>query len=130
MNNIDKVNYWVEIADYDLETAGAMMKGKRYLYVGFMCHQAIEKILKAYFVKKTDRTPPYVHNLKRLAEVCDLNNVFSEEQLDLIEELIPMNIEARYPTYKEQLLKSLTHSKCRELIFKTTKLCNWIKQKL
>lgn len=36
-------NYWIEIAKYDLETAEAMLKSKRYLYVGFMCHQSIEK---------------------------------------------------------------------------------------
>lgn len=59
-----------------------MLDGKRYLYVGFMCHHAVEKILKAYFTAKTEQTPPYVHNLKRLAEECGLLNVFSEEKLD------------------------------------------------
>ena len=42
----DKAQYWIEISDYDLETAEAMLHSKRYLYVGFMCHQAIEKIFK------------------------------------------------------------------------------------
>ena len=42
-----KVTYWVEMSDYDLETASAMLTTGRYLYVGFMCHQANEKILKA-----------------------------------------------------------------------------------
>jgi HEPN domain-containing protein len=42
----DKVQYWIEISDYDLETAESMLKSKRYLYLGFMCHQAIEKALK------------------------------------------------------------------------------------
>ena len=42
----EKSIYWIEIADYDLETAKAMLVSKRYLYVGFMCHQAIEKILR------------------------------------------------------------------------------------
>ena len=32
---MDKKNYWVELSDYDLETA--MLQTKRYLYVGFMC---------------------------------------------------------------------------------------------
>jgi len=40
-----KVLYWIEISDYDLDTAEAMLESKRYLYVGFMCHQAIEKQL-------------------------------------------------------------------------------------
>lgn len=43
-----KVTYWIEMSDYDLETANAMLLTGRYLHVGFMCHQAIEKILKAY----------------------------------------------------------------------------------
>ena len=45
MNN--KSSYWLELADYDLETARAMLQTGRYLYVGFMCHQVIEKALKA-----------------------------------------------------------------------------------
>jgi len=130
MDKEEKVKYWVEISDYDMETSKTMLHGKRYLYVGFMCHQAVEKILKAYYTAKIEQTPPYVHNLKRLAEECSLLNIFSEDQLDLIEELVPMNIEARYPTYKEQLLKSLSEYRCRDLIIKTEVLCYWIKQQL
>lgn len=39
----DQTDYWKEISDYDIDTAEAMLKSKRYLYVGFMSHQAIEK---------------------------------------------------------------------------------------
>ncbi len=45
----DKVNYWKDLSNYDLETAEAMLQSKRFLYVGFMCHQTIEKIFKAYY---------------------------------------------------------------------------------
>ena len=31
-----KVKYWQERSDYDLETAVSMLKGKRYLHIGFM----------------------------------------------------------------------------------------------
>jgi HEPN domain-containing protein len=51
----DKVKYWLELSDYDFETAEAMLSSGRYLYVGFMCHQTIEKILKAYFNKYQKR---------------------------------------------------------------------------
>lgn len=43
----EKVKYWIELSDYDLETAEAMLKSRRFLYVGFMCHQTIEKAFKA-----------------------------------------------------------------------------------
>jgi len=40
-NDFYKVEYWCELSEYDLETANAMLKSKRYLYVGFMCNQVI-----------------------------------------------------------------------------------------
>ena len=52
MTNEEKVAYWVDLSEYDIETAMAMQKTKRYLYVGFMCHQAIEKIFKALYSKR------------------------------------------------------------------------------
>ena len=33
----DKVTYWIEMSDYDFDTAKAMLETKRYLYVAFMC---------------------------------------------------------------------------------------------
>lgn len=58
-----KIRYWMDLSDYDLETAEAMLLSKRYLYVGFMCHQTIEKAFKAYFAKLTSETPPFKHSL-------------------------------------------------------------------
>ena len=40
-------------------------------------------------------------SLTRLAEKSDLLKELSEEQFDLIDELEPLNIESRYPSYKE-----------------------------
>jgi len=31
MDKEEKVNYWVEISDYDMETSKTMLIGKRYL---------------------------------------------------------------------------------------------------
>lgn len=42
----EKAKYWIDLSEYDLETAEAMLVSKRYLYVGFMCHQTIEMALK------------------------------------------------------------------------------------
>ena len=126
----DKVTYWIEMSDYDFDTAKAMLETKRYLYVAFMCHQTIEKILKAYWSKVLEEPPLKVHSLSRLAEKSGLDKDMSEEQTDFIDELEPLNIEARYPSYKERLMKSLTPDRCKELIEQTDKLRTWIKSKL
>lgn len=126
----EKVQYWVEISDYDLETAEAMLRSKRYLYVGFMCHQAIEKIFKAYFSQIKSETAPFSHSLSYLAKKGDLYDSFSEDQRDFIDQIEPLNIEARYPSHKEHLLRSLTEDRCTEILKKTKELQLWIKEKL
>lgn len=126
----DKVKYWVEMADYDLETAKAMLQTRRFLYVGFMCHQVVEKMLKAYWSKTLEEPPLKIHALSRLAERTGLDKELSEEQYDFIDSVEPLNIEARYPSYKERLLKSLNIEKCEELIEKTNEFSVWIKGRL
>lgn len=96
-----------------------------------MCHQSIEKILKAYYVHQlADETPPFSHNLRYLAEKSDLYNTIPDDYKNFINELMPLNIEARYPSYKEQLMKVLTQNKCLNIIKNTKKFQQWIKQKL
>ncbi len=126
----DRIQYWVEMSDYDFETAKAMLETKRYLYVGFMCHQVIEKILKAYWCSVLDEPPLKIHHLSRLAAKSGLVNSLTEEQLNFIDTLEPLNIEARYPSYKEQLLKVLTIDYCKLLLNNTNDLRLWIKNKL
>lgn len=126
----EKIQYWLEMAEYDFDTAKAMLETKRYLYVAFMCHQVIEKMLKAYWTSKSDEPPLKIHTLSRLAEKTGLDGEMTESQLDFIDILEPMNIEARYPSYKERLMKSLDKSRCEYLIDNTNILKLWIKSKL
>jgi hypothetical protein len=52
LNPNEKYAYWEDIAEYDLKTAEAMYQSGRYLYVVFMCQQAIEKLVKGLYVFK------------------------------------------------------------------------------
>jgi len=127
---VDKVQYWLELATYDLETAQDMYNAHRWLYVGFMCHQSIEKILKAYWSKIKPDDVPYIHNLLKLAQSTNLTKEMTDEQLDLLSELLPLNIECRYPDYKRNLSMMLQENNCAELIEKSKELFLWIKNKL
>ena len=107
-----------------------MLSGKRFLYVGFMCHQVVEKELKAYYQFFRKNTPPHIHNLSVLASQGGLYGNFDESQKDLLDVLEPLNVEARYPTHKDQLFRSLTEERCKTILESTEELFAWIIQRL
>lgn len=80
--------------------------------------------------KVSDLTPLKIHTLSRLAEITGIDQEMTDDQIDFIDFLESLNIEARYPSYKERLLKSLNNDICNELIHKTDDLRKWIKTKL
>jgi len=128
MTNAKKIQRWISLSDYDMETADAMLQTKRYLYVGFMCHQVVEKIFKACYAKLKEETPPYTHDLEYLALKSGFYEILSEKQQDFLVELNPLNIEARYSEYKEEISKRLTPAKCAKLLEQTKAIQQWTKE--
>jgi len=82
-----QIKYWIDLSDYDLETAEAMLSGRRYLYVGFMCHQTIEKAFKAYFSKLKSETAPYSHSLSYLAKKGEFYDLLLSNKKNLLTRL-------------------------------------------
>lgn len=123
-----KIEYWMDTAHYDLVSAKAMLDSKRFLYVGFLCHQVVEKCLKAYFWRTQKKEPPYTHNLLLLSEKSGFDKLAGGRHFSLFNKLMPLNIQARYPEDRELLLKSLTFRKCKELYKETREFYLWIKK--
>ena len=130
MTKEEKVEHWRKLSDDDLQVAEDLLSLKRYLYVAFMCHQAIEKIMKAYFVKLLDDTPPFSHELPYLASRGGFFDDFSEDQKNFIRQLSPLNIRTRYPEYRDMLYRQLTQSVCQQILEQTKLLHQWISEKL
>ena len=125
-----RVSSWIEMAEYDLETAKVMLDGGRYLYVGFMCHQAIEKALKAYIWRTARVEPAYTHSLARLIRDAKLNNALPTELCDFVDILEPLNVEARYPTDRDKLMRSMNRHRSLTILDQTQGLFAWIRAKL
>lgn len=123
-------SYWIEMAEYDYQTAIAMFNTKRYLYVGFMLHQTIEKAFKGYYVLLKSEVPPFTHSLVKLSQKGDFYDSIPEELKDIIDILEPLNIEARYPSHKEKLINELDEEFCKSLLEHTEVLYKWTIEKL
>jgi len=117
--------HWMEQAEYDLETARAMLRSGRYLYVLFCCQQAIEKALKSLIVKKTGELPPRLHDLMKLAKAADIKP--ADLQIVFLRELSAYYIQSRYPEEIEDMSQQTTRTIASDALKKTEELLQWLK---
>ena len=129
MNREEIANKWLEQVDEDILAAEALYHSGRWLYVGFLCHQAIEKTIKAYWFATRADEPIYLHNHFRLLEGCELKDQLTDKQRRFIEIMSPMYIAGRYPEYKSQVARMLTESGSGFIIEETKGMIRWILQK-
>ncbi|MBR1880756.1 MAG: HEPN domain-containing protein [Prevotella sp.] len=126
----DIVQKWFEQVDEDINAAECLFGGGHWLYVAFLCHQAIEKSLKAYYIATHDDDHPYTHSHLRLLDVCGLTEKLSAEYLRFIDFMVPMYIKARYPEQKVAAARSLSKDTCYYIIETTKQLTQWIEERL
>ena len=128
--NKERADKWLDIVTEDLSVAELLFNNGHWLYTGFMCHQVIEKTLKAYWCVCRDDDPPYLHDHKKIAQGCGLYTKMSEEQIDFIEDIKPMNIEARYQETKDAVARMLDRETTAAILNKTKQMHTWIQEKL
>lgn len=138
MNSREKYEYWLEAAQYDIETAKVMLDTGRYVYVAFMCQQAIEKLTKGIYQLFTDSEPPMVHNiwniLKLLKKDVTLEKSLRKEIFDekLIEyknffvELLAFYISGRYPSFKEKISTSIDANRAKRILKQGMEVFMWL----
>jgi HEPN domain-containing protein len=126
----DKVEYWLKTAEEDISAAKVLYDGKKYLHMGFFCHLIAEKALKAVVANVTGEQPPKIHHLMVLARKADVIDELSEEQLEFLDRLLPLQIDGRYPEYKLEISKKLNADNCRKLLEETEGFLCWVKKKL
>lgn len=124
------IKNWLSLAEYDLQTAKAMFITNRYLYVAFTCQQAIEKLLKAIYVKEKNETPPYTHNLIKLVSLVSISSIIDEDKIRFIEILNSYYIESRYTEEIDELSQILTKERTKEILSETERVFLWLKEKI
>ncbi len=105
-----------------------LFKSKDYHWSLFIGHLALEKLLKAYYVKKKDSHVPLIHDLYRIAEQAEL--FLNDEQKDFLDEVTRFNISARYPDYKQKFYKKSTKEFTEKNIKKIKEFRQWLKKEI
>lgn len=117
---------WIALAEYDLETAHHMLDTGRNLYVIFLCHLALEKMLKAVVTEVTQTVPFKTHDLILLVKKGEL--VIPRKYLEFIGKINSASIPTRYPEDLERALKVYPKSVARDYLKQTTEIVQWLKK--
>ncbi|HRZ27098.1 MAG TPA: HEPN domain-containing protein [Spirochaetota bacterium] len=127
--NWDEVEeYWLEEADNDLKVAANLFEREDYSYSLFFGHLALEKLLKAYYVKQIRQHAPLIHNLERLAVSAGLE--LSDDQKESLIKISTFNIEARYPDIRKSFRKLCTKEFTTKELDEIKKVYQWVKSKM
>jgi len=129
MNKEEHIKHWWQSANESWDSALYLAKGKHYSLSLFALHLALEKLLKALWIKNsvTD-TPPYTHDLQRLCD--DLQLEISAEEYDFLSIINSWNIRGRYPDYTQRLYRNTTDKYLIEQIAKVEILKKWLEEKI
>ncbi len=106
-----------------------MFKAGRYLYVVFMCQQAVEKNVKAILAFQGKEIKP-IHHISRLSELAGILQEFEQETLTFIENLSGYYLNARYKETIGALSKAIGRKEAKEYLIKTDRLVLWLTQKM
>jgi HEPN domain-containing protein len=94
----------------------------------FIGHLVIEKLLKAYYVRKKDENYPMMHNLLRIAEKAGME--LNDEQQLFYSTVTGFNINARYDDYKQSFYQKCNPEFTAIWIEKIKDQRSWIKNQL
>ena len=129
IQDVEKVyRYWLSSSDKDYEVLPNLYQSRHYNWALFLGHIVPEKLLKAYFVKKTGTHAPYSHDLRLLAKKCEVELTDGMAlQLDVV---TSFNINARYDTFKDDFQKRCTSEFSDEWFNNIKILRQWIRGRL
>ena len=127
MSNV--AEHWIIMSKYDMETAEAMMREERYIYVSLMCHQAIEKLLKAIWAERKKKIPPRTHNIISLSRSLNLWERFDDSTRSFLAFINPLNVMSRYPPTNSPY-GLINKDQADELLNLTRGVLSWLKTEL
>jgi len=116
---------WIALSDYDLETARHMLATGRFLYVIFMCHLSLEKMLKAHVTEVTQTIPQKTHDLIYLIKKSGLE--VPQAYLEFVGKINAASIPTRYPDDLQRALKDYPRPIAQEYLQQTESVLQWLK---
>jgi len=116
-----QIEHWRQSAEEDWAVAADLVRDGRTRHGLFFAHLALEKLLKALVCRHTQRSPPKIHNLVRLADLASLS--LQPGDRDTLGEMNAFQLEGRYPI---PLLPEPTLAEAQAYIARAEEIHEWL----
>lgn len=128
MTKDELIRFWLDSSDDNYQSMLNMFQAGEYMWSLFIGHLAIEKLLKASYIKTAGREVPRTHDLHKLAVLAGLD--LTDNRKDALQYITLFNIETRYEDFKRDFYRKCTKEFTAENIEKIKELREWLKQKI
>lgn len=126
MTKDEAVKSWLESAERNLSASLDMARSNHRDWALFVGQLALEKVLKGLITKKTDATPPFIHDLVKLSIVAGIET--TENQQGDLAKISRFHVAARYEEIKSQLYAEATPEFTKEWLGKIQEFFLWFKK--
>ncbi len=89
----EEAKAWWNQGEHDLNAARRLFEAEIFFACAFLCHQAVEKWLKAVYIELRRELPPKTHNLVELGKLLEVPEPVMHE----LRLLNPEYVASRYP---------------------------------
>ena len=118
---------WLEQALEDLDTAKVNLNAEKYYASVLFCEQAVEKALKALWLKEKPEDIPFTHDLTLLGKKLNLPKEF----FITFKELTSSYTETRYPDMSDVIpSKKFQKKDALKYVNSADEIIKWIKKKI
>ena len=128
MNKEELLKYWMDSSNKDFQAMIHLLEKGDFTWSLFIGHIVIEKLLKAWYVQNISNTPPFIHDLVRLAEKGNLP--LDEDQKDILDTISAFNLRARYSDYKMEFHRKCSRHFTEKWVDHIKEFREWIKIRL
>jgi len=107
MTKEQHIDYWMNMAEEDWTTVGALFAMERYLHSLFWAHLSVERLAKAIWVKKHDvNTPPKESTIVRLLQDSGVD--LGKDTMNFLDYFNDFQLSNSYPDDTNKLYRICT----------------------
>lgn len=120
------INNWMDQAESDLKSAEYNLQGGKLDVAAYLCQQAVEKALKALYIKNKNELWK-THDLVKLAELVKA----PKRIIEICNKINPIYTEDRYPDYSDVIpAKKFKQEEVEDFLNKSKEVIKWIRKNL